>query len=98
MQISRYDPIAKKDLAQLQHDNPSALPVVVQLASSDPRDDASLEVVPLPPLDEGPYLGYAVQWFLFCIVAVCGWFLLAWRHAERLREQAAEARDGARAA
>lgn len=97
MQVSRYDPIAKKDFTKLLHDDPNALPVVVQLATSDPSDDPSLEIVPLPPLDEGPYLGYAVQWFLFCIVAVCGWFLLAWRHAERGREQAAE-RDGARAA
>src|SRR5689334_9388411 len=74
MQISHYDPIAKKDLTQLLRDEPKALPVVVQLATSAPPDDASLEVVPLPPLDEGPYLGYAVQWFLFCVVAGFGWF------------------------
>ena len=29
-----------------------------------------------PPLDEGPHLGYAVQWFAFALIGVIGWFAL----------------------
>ena len=29
-----------------------------------------------PVLDDGPHLGYAVQWIIFSICAVIGWFLI----------------------
>lgn len=29
-----------------------------------------------PPLDPGPHLGYAVQWFSFAAIALAGWFLV----------------------
>jgi surfeit locus 1 family protein len=32
----------------------------------------ALRRVPLPPLDEGPHLGYAIQWFGFAAVAIFG--------------------------
>jgi hypothetical protein len=32
-----------------------------------------------PPLDEGPHLGYALQWFGFAIVGIIGWFALVLR-------------------
>ena len=32
----------------------------------------ALQRVPLPPLDEGPHLGYAIQWFGFASVAIIG--------------------------
>ena len=83
MQISHYDPIAKKDFTDLRAGDPASLPAVVQVATIDPADDPSLEVVPLPPLNEGPYLGYAVQWFLFASVAVAGWFLIVRRQVQR---------------
>ena len=35
--------------------------------------------VPLPPLDEGPHLSYAVQWFIFGSIAVIGYVVLAMR-------------------
>jgi len=91
MQISHYDPIAKKDFTELRAGDADSLPAVVQVATIEPADDASLEVVPLPPLDEGPYLGYAVQWFLFAAVGVAGWFLIVRRQLQREV-------DGARAA
>lgn len=56
----------------------SLLPVYLQIlpgsaqeapaAPSAPR----LRRVPLPPLDEGPHLGYALQWFGFAVVAIGG--------------------------
>jgi surfeit locus 1 family protein len=32
--------------------------------------------VPLPPLDEGPHLGYAIQWFSFAVIGIVGLFIL----------------------
>lgn len=32
-----------------------------------------------PPLDEGPHLGYALQWFSFALIGVIGWFALVLR-------------------
>jgi surfeit locus 1 family protein len=32
-----------------------------------------------PPLDEGPHLGYALQWFGFALIGVAGWFALVLR-------------------
>jgi cytochrome oxidase assembly protein ShyY1 len=83
MQLSHYHPIAKKDFTDLRAADPATLPAVVQVATIEPADDPSLEVVPLPPLDEGPYLGYAVQWFLFASVGVAGWFLIVRRQVQR---------------
>lgn len=39
---------------------------------------------PLPPLDDGPHLSYALQWFAFAIVIVAGSATLAWRRLRRL--------------
>ncbi len=56
-------------------------------------------LVPLPQLDDGPHLGYAVQWIIFSICAIVGWFLLV-RKSAKAREQraAAAAEDAAEAA
>lgn len=32
--------------------------------------------LPLPPLDEGPHRGYAIQWFSFAAIAIVGWIAL----------------------
>jgi surfeit locus 1 family protein len=32
-----------------------------------------------PPLDAGPHLGYAIQWFAFALIGVIGWFALVLR-------------------
>lgn len=40
--------------------------------------------VPLPPADDGPHLGYAIQWFSFALIALvgCGAFLLQGRRRQ----------------
>lgn len=35
--------------------------------------------LPLPELDDGPHLGYALQWFSFAAIAVIGWGVLIFR-------------------
>jgi cytochrome oxidase assembly protein ShyY1 len=35
--------------------------------------------LPLPSLDEGPHFGYAIQWFLFALIALGGSGLMIWR-------------------
>lgn len=54
----------------------------VQLSSSDPEQDG-LVALPLPEVsvDEGRNISYAVQWILFALVAVGGWFFFLRREA-----------------
>ncbi len=54
---------------------------VVQLISSEPAAD-ELVIVPLPEVDEGQNISYAVQWILFALVAIIGWFIFLRREAK----------------
>ena len=47
-----------------------------QHVAGDPRYPVALEP---PPLDAGPHLGYALQWFSFALIGVIGWFALVLR-------------------
>lgn len=81
--------LARADLdryeAQLDYD---LLPAYVQRETSTPPEAAAAEgaqeLVPLegPDLDEGPHLGYAVQWFIFTMIAAGGYVLLLRRVAK----------------
>jgi cytochrome oxidase assembly protein ShyY1 len=42
-----------------------------------------LAVPPLPALDDGPHLTYALQWFSFAVIAVVGGALLSRRPKTR---------------
>lgn len=55
------------------------LPVYVQRLPDPSRDDTLPRPVPLPALDRGPHLGYAVQWFSFAAIALIGLAYLLWR-------------------
>lgn len=81
-------------MSLLQHQLPYPIaPYIVQLlpASGAPPYPVRLEP---PELDEGPHLGYAIQWFSFAVIAVVGWLILMFRRKssdvanERTREQA----------
>ena len=54
----------------------SVLPMYVELTASDPpaTDDSPVPVIE-PELTSGPHLSYAVQWFIFSVLAVVGWVL-----------------------
>ncbi len=52
---------------------------------STPADPAAVEEIPLPALDEGPHMSYAIQWFIFTVCVGAGWWLAVRRsaHPER---------------
>jgi cytochrome oxidase assembly protein ShyY1 len=53
------------------------------LPDSAPSPMAYPLALPLPELDAGPHLGYAVQWFIFAVVALGGWVVLLLRREGR---------------
>jgi surfeit locus 1 family protein len=58
------------------------LPIVLTLEESDPTEDAALSPVPLPELDGGPHLSYAIQWLIFATAVAVGWVMAirwSWR-------------------
>jgi cytochrome oxidase assembly protein ShyY1 len=79
--------VARADLVRLQQQMPyHLLPAYVELESSQPADSTGLTPVPLPELDEGPHLSYAIQWFIFSALAVVGWILVVRKTAHGSEE------------
>lgn len=70
----------------------------VQLISSLPEQE-SLVPLPLPDVDEGRNISYAVQWLLFAAVAMAGWYFFLQREAreDAMAGAAADAGTGASA-
>lgn len=50
------------------------------LVSEDSQTDHTPARLPLPALDEGPHLNYAIQWFSFAAIALVGAAIVATRH------------------
>jgi cytochrome oxidase assembly protein ShyY1 len=68
------------DLTDLQSSASTELgPVWVERVSQSPSENTALAPVPPPRLSAGPSLIYAVQWFLFAVIAVVGFVVLARR-------------------
>lgn len=79
-QVPRVDPAALAD----------GIPgLYLEAVATDPPDPA-VTPLPLPVIDEGRNISYAVQWILFALVAMAGWFFFLRREA---RTVAAERRD-----
>jgi surfeit locus 1 family protein len=55
------------------------LPVLLRRTEPSAGVPPALVPVPLPPLDNGPHLSYAVQWFSFATIAMVGGIILARR-------------------
>lgn len=67
------------DPAQLRGQFPYPLAnFMVQQITDGPGHRYPIPARP-PALDNGPHLGYAVQWFSFASIAVIGWFVLVLR-------------------
>jgi cytochrome oxidase assembly protein ShyY1 len=62
-----------------------------ELTHERPRPAHAPVLLPLPELSEGPHLAYAVQWFLFAVMALGYFGLLARREAHE-RQAVAEGR------
>ena len=67
---------------------PVVAPQVLPIAQSAPGylqlvspAQTDLTVIPAPEIDEGQNISYAVQWLLFAMVAVVGWFIFLRREA-----------------
>jgi surfeit locus 1 family protein len=77
--------LAAIDLGPIQAAVPyRLLPVYLWLQSQAPPQPWRLpRIVPLPPLDEGPHLGYAIQWFTFAAIGIVGYPLLIRRELRR---------------
>lgn len=85
----RLDRISRVDVARLGGQvDPELYPVWIQLGEQSPA--AGDLPAPVPPVerDDGPHLGYAVQWFVFSLIALCGYPLVLRRVARRQMESA----------
>lgn len=58
----------------------------VELAAERPQQTTAPALLPAPEVSDGPHLSYAVQWFLFAVVAVGGWAALLNREARDERD------------
>ncbi len=62
----------------------------VDLKSESPAPDRALEGAELPELDNGPHFFYGLQWWFFGLLAIFGFFYLAfdeWRGVRRGRQE-----------
>jgi surfeit locus 1 family protein len=67
------------------------LPFEVQALPEPGADNRRVPVrVPAPERDNGPHLGYAIQWFSFALIFLVGWVTLMLRRGEIRRVQRAE--------
>jgi cytochrome oxidase assembly protein ShyY1 len=70
-----------------------------EVITSKPADSAAnasgVQITPVdaPSLDEGPYLSYWFQWWLFCVIAGGGWITIIRREAQHRDREAAEAAE-----
>ena len=64
----------------------------IQLSESDPAQ-SGLTPLPVPEIDEGQNISYAVQWLIFAAVALGGWFFFLRREAIEDAERHVAASD-----
>lgn len=77
--------VPRIDVARLAKQLPyTSVPLYLRLESQAPSQASALPKPPgLPPLDDGPHLSYAVQWFLFATVAISVFGALIRREGRR---------------
>ncbi|MFL6116150.1 MAG: SURF1 family protein, partial [Catenulispora sp.] len=62
-----------------------------EVISSRPADSPGITPIDKPSLDEGPYLSYWFQWWLFGVIAIGAWATIIRREAQHRAREAAEA-------
>lgn len=66
---------------------PGLLPVYVSLREQQPANGPEPEPLLPEQLDNGPHLGYTIQWFGFAIASIIGYFFLMRRVVAEAREE-----------
>ncbi len=66
-----------------------------ELVSEVPATTPAPTPLPPPGTPSGPYFSYALQWILFCFVAIFGWYTFIRKEAERLADEHARLTSGA---
>lgn len=77
------------DVALIERGLPyDVAPVYLWALEQEPAQSGELPVgAPLPELDDGPHLSYAIQWFILSTIAAVGWVVLL-RREDRERSTA----------
>ena len=76
--------IARLDVARIDQQTPGGLePYYLQLERQRPPTKGAIAPVPLPTLDDGPHLGYALQWAVFTLIAIGGYPLILRRQVRQ---------------
>ncbi len=72
--------LARPDLARYEEQlGYEIFPMYIQLIGQNPQQsDGFPQVLDLPKFSEGQHLSYAVQWFIFAIIAAIGYPLVLW--------------------
>ena len=91
--------MARVDIPRIQQQISYPIaPAYVEMSASNPAPAGPLPtLVPLPELDDGPHLSYAVQWLIFSACAVVGWVLVVRKSARARDQRAAQAEKEAAA-
>ena len=88
--------LGRVDIPRIGQQTPYPIaPIYVELTAPAPPANALPVPEPLPELDDGPHLSYAVQWCIFSACAVIGWVLVV-RKSRRARDQ--QEKEAAKAA
>jgi cytochrome oxidase assembly protein ShyY1 len=84
--------VNRVDIARIRQQTPYPLyPVYLELPATTVEVNQLPQPLPLPELDDGPHLSYAVQWFIFTVCAMVGWVLVVRKSVRTRRQQAAAA-------
>jgi len=83
--VGRFDAVKRISVGRLasELDRPTYLGYL-ELVSQQPAADEKLVLIPEPPVEEGPHLAYAVQWFLFAGMLFVGYGIYARREEQGL--------------
>lgn len=89
--------LKRVDLQRLDDDlSGDVLPVYLRITPSPQSDGSTLpDPQPVERLEEGPHLGYAIQWFVFAVIAIVGWIVLFRRDVHRTSEEHGNSTDPA---
>ncbi|CAN5671606.1 SURF1 family protein [soil metagenome] len=68
--------VQRIDFSAMSAEISPLLPVLVQQLPSLLDPEGSLTRLPVPVVDRGPHLGYALQWFSFAAISVLGFVLM----------------------